>query len=308
MKIRIGTRGSALALAQSNDVAGRLRAGGHEPEIVIVSTTGDRVTDRAFSDVGSFGVFVRELENALLDKAIDAAVHSYKDVPSRMPAGLMIAAVPERVDAADVLLVRREALVESSNGLPLAPGARVGTSATRRRALLLASRPDLSIGLLRGNVPTRVRALTDEKFDAIVLASAGLERLARVDGDGRLTLGAEIVTVRLDPETFVPAPSQGAIAVQVRETDADVRAAIASLDDPSCRLAVQTERAALHLADGGCTLPFGAWCSVANDHTLTLTVALGLEDGTVMRSEATGTDPHTVASAAWAGVSRGVSA
>ena len=123
MKIRIGTRGSALALAQSNDVAARLRAKGHEPEIVIVSTTGDRVTDRAFVEVGSFGVFVRELENALLDGTIDAAVHSYKDVPSRMPAGLVIAAVPERVDAADVLLVRRPALTEERSGLPLAIGA-----------------------------------------------------------------------------------------------------------------------------------------------------------------------------------------
>jgi hydroxymethylbilane synthase len=305
MRIRIGTRGSALALAQSNDVAARLRARGHEAEIVIVSTTGDRVTDRAFVEVGTFGVFVRELENALIDRTIDAAVHSYKDVPSRMPAGLAIAAVPERVDAADVLLVRRGALSEDLGGLPLATGAHVGTSATRRRALLLAARPDLEIGLLRGNVPTRVRALTDGKFDAIVLAAAGLERLARADGDARLTLGADIVSVRLDPRLFVPAPSQGAIAVQVRESDADVRAAITSLDDPSCRRAVQTERAALYLADGGCTLPFGAWCSVTND-TLTLSVALGLEDGTVMRSAATGTDPHAVANAAWAGVSRGV--
>ncbi len=307
MKIRIGTRGSALALAQSNDVGARLRAKGHEPEIVIVSTVGDRVTDRSFIEVGSFGVFVRELENALLDGTIDAAVHSYKDVPSRMPAGLLIAAVPERVDSADVLLVRREAHVDGSNGIPLAPGARVGTSATRRRALLKAARPDLYVGLLRGNVPTRVRSLADGNFDAIVLAAAGLERLARADGDARLTLGSDIVSVRLDPALFVPAPSQGAIAVQVRENDADIRAAIASLDDPSCRRAVQTERAALYLADGGCTLPFGAWCSVTND-VLTLSVALGLEDGTVMRSAATGTDPQQVASAAWAGVSRGVNA
>jgi hydroxymethylbilane synthase len=307
MKIKIGTRGSALALSQSNDVAARLRAHGHEAEIVIVSTTGDRVTDRAFAEVGSYGVFVRELENALLDGIVDAAVHSYKDVPSRMPAGLVIAAVPERVDAADVLLVRREALVPERAGLPLAAGARVGTSATRRRALLLAARPDLEIGLLRGNVPTRVRAVTEGKFDAIVLAAAGLERLARADGDARLTLAADIVSVRLDPATFTPAPSQGAIAVQVREGDAGVRAAISSLDEPSCRRAVQTERAALYLADGGCTLPFGAWCSATND-SLTLSVALGLEDGTVMRSVATGTDPQLVAAAAWAGVSRGATA
>jgi hydroxymethylbilane synthase len=308
VKLRIGTRGSALALAQSNDVAARLRRLGHEPEIVVVSTTGDRVTDRAFSEVGAFGVFVRELEMALLDGTIDAAVHSYKDVPSRMPHGLVIAAVPERVDPADVLLVRRASLAAELGGLPLARGARVGTSATRRRALLLNARPDLEPGLLRGNVPTRVRSLAENRFDAIVLAAAGLERLARLEGESRLTLDADVVTVRLNPATFVPAPSQGAIAVQVRESDADIRAAVTALDDPSCRLAVQTERAVLFLAEGGCTLPFGAWCTVALDGTLTLVTALGLEDGAIARSTVTGAAPDAVAAAAWADVSRDVAA
>ena len=193
MKLRIGTRGSALALAQSGEVAARLRAHGHEAELVVVSTTGDRVTDRAFADVGAFGVFVRELEVALLDGTIDAAVHSYKDVPSRMPLGLVIAAVPERIDAADLLLVRRDALRPERGALPVTLGARVGPSATRRRALLLDERPDLVPGLLRGNVPTRVRMLTDGKFDAIVLAAAGLARLARADGAHRFTPPDDIV-------------------------------------------------------------------------------------------------------------------
>ena len=308
MKIRIGTRGSALALAQSTDVAARLRALGHDPELVIISTTGDRVTDRSFSDVGSFGVFVRELESALLENSVDAAVHSYKDVPSRMPAGLTIAAVPERVDVADVLLVRRDAMAPAHGGLPLAEGARVGTSAMRRRALLLDMRPDLDLGLLRGNVPTRVRSLTDGRFDAIVLAAAGLARLARAADEHRLTLDESVVVVRLDPASFVPAPSQGAIAVQVRESDAAVRDAVAALDDRACRRAIQTERAALYLADGGCTLPFGAWCRTAADDTLTLVAALGFDDGTVARTIATGTDPQTVAAGAWADLSRGVPA
>ncbi|MFI5231969.1 MAG: hydroxymethylbilane synthase [Gemmatimonadales bacterium] len=308
MKLRIGTRGSALALAQSSDVAARLRAHGHDTELVIVSTTGDGVTDRAFADVGAFGVFVRELEVALLDGTIDAAVHSYKDVPSRMPLGLAIAAVPERIDAADVLLVRREALRSDRGALPVGTGASVGTSATRRRALLQDARPDLVPGLLRGNVPTRVRLLTDGKFDAIVLAAAGLARLARADAEHRFTLADDIVAVRLDPATFVPAPSQGAIAVQVRENDQAARAAVGALDDASCRRAVQAERAALHLADGGCTLPFGAWCSVAPNGVLTLTTALGLDDGSIARSAATGTDPHAVAAAAWDGLSREVRA
>ena len=168
-------------------------------------------------------MFVRDLEVALLDGTIDAAVHSYKDLPSRMPAGLTIAAVPERVDAADVLLVRHDAFVASGGMLPVAHGARVGTSATRRRALILDARPDLVPGLLRGNVPTRVGALLDGKFEAIVLAAAGLERLARAAGEQRLVLDERIVVVRLDPAIFVPAPSQGAIAVQVRESDAVVR-------------------------------------------------------------------------------------
>jgi len=195
VKLRIGTRGSALALAQSTDVAARLRSFGHEPELVIVSTAGDRVTDRAFTDVGSFGVFVRELASALLDGTIDAAVHSYKDVPSRMPAGLTIAAVPERLDAADVLLVRRDAIAPESGGIPLAHGARVGTSATRRRALLLDARPDLVPGLLRGNVPTRVRSLAEGRFDAIVLAAAGLERLARIEGEIVIVLVYDFVVL-----------------------------------------------------------------------------------------------------------------
>jgi len=306
MKFRIGTRGSALALAQSGDVAARLRARGHEAELVVVSTTGDRVTDRAFADVGAFGVFVRELEIALLDGSIDAAVHSYKDVPSRMPLGLLIGAVPERVDAADVLLVRRDVHRPDRGEIPLADGARVGTSATRRRALLLNARPDLVAGMLRGNVPTRVRALRDGTFDAIVLAAAGLERLARADGEHRLALADDVVAVRLDPARFVPAPSQGAIAVQVRENDMAARTAVAELDEPACRRTVQAERAALHLADGGCTLPFGAWCTTAESGMLTLVAALGLEDGSVARSTATGTDPHAVAQAAWSDLAREV--
>ena len=299
MKIRLGTRGSALALAQANDVARRLVASGHEPEIVVIATEGDRVVDRSFIEVGAFGVFVREIESALLSGEIDVAVHSYKDLPSRAPDGLIIGAVPERVDVADVLLVRRDALVEPRGGLPLAEGARVGTSATRRRALLLSARSDLQIGLLRGNVPTRVRALTDGKFDAIVLAAAGLARLARVDGPDRLTLPAEIESVRLDPHWFVPAPSQGAIALQVRADNAAVRQAIAVLDDAMCRRTLRAERTVLALAEGGCTLPFGAWCTADDAGMLTLLTVLGRDDAVVARSTATGDEPDAVAAEAW---------
>jgi len=299
VKIRIGTRGSALALAQSNDVARRLTACGHEPEIVVISTEGDRVVDRSFIEVGAFGVFVREIESALLSGAVDVAVHSYKDLPSRAPDGLIIGAVPERVDVADVLLVRRAALIAPRGGLPLAEGARVGTSATRRRALLLSVRPDLEVGLLRGNVPTRVRALTDGKFDAIVLAAAGLARLARVDGPDRLTLPADVETVRLDPHWFVPAPSQGAIALQVREDDAAVRQVVAALDDAMCRRTLRAERSVLALAEAGCSLPFGAWCTSDDAGMLTLITVLGRDDAVVARSTATGDEPDVVAAEAW---------
>jgi len=304
VKLRIGTRGSALALAQANDVARRLTVAGHDPVITIISTEGDRVTDRSFIEVGAFGVFVREIEAALLAGEVDVAVHSYKDLPSKGPDGLMIGAVPERVDVADLLLVRRDALAPERNGLPLADGARVGTSATRRRALLLAARPDLQVGLLRGNVPTRVRALTEGRFDAIVLAAAGLSRLARVEGPDRLTLPADVATCRLDPQVFVPAPSQGAIALQVRRDDTATRAAVAALDDAMCRRTLLAERTALALADGGCTLPFGAWCSAGDAGALTLTTALGLDDGTVARSTAHGSDPEAVAAEAWQALSR----
>ena len=307
MKLRIGTRGSALALAQANDVTARLNAAGHDARIVVISTEGDRVTDRAFIDIGAFGVFVREIESALLAGEIDVAVHSYKDLPSRSPDGLIIGAVPERVDPADVLLVRGDALVASRGHLPLADGACVGTSAARRRALLLDARPDLRIAQLRGNVPTRVQALIEGRFDAIVLAAAGLFRLARVDGASRLTLPADVTAVRLDPARFVPAPSQGAIAVQVRADAAAVRTAVAAIDDEQCRLALSAEREALRLADGGCTLPFGAWCTSAPDGTLNLTAALGLEDGSVARACAAGSDPAAVASDAWRALARLVS-
>jgi len=304
VKIRIGTRGSALALAQANDAAARLAATGHDTEIVVISTEGDRVTDRSFIDVGAFGVFVREIESALLAGEIDVAVHSYKDLPSRSADGLVVGAVPERVDAADVLLVRRERMAVLRGGLPLADGALVGTSASRRRALLADARPDLRVEMLRGNVPTRVRALVEGRFDAIVLAAAGLARLARVEGPGQPVLPDDVTVVRLDPLWFVPAPSQGAIALQAREEDDAVRAALAVLDDPLCRRTLRAERAVLALAEGGCTLPFGAWCTAGAAGLLTLTAALGLDAGPMARSTATGDDPDAVAADAWCALSK----
>lgn len=307
MTLRIGTRGSALARAQTSDVARLLAAQGHSVETVVITTSGDRVTDRAFSDVGAFGIFVRELESALLDRRIDVAVHSYKDLPSRGSDGLAVVAVPERVDPADVLVVRRDSLYERGGAIPLREGARVGTSAMRRQSLLKHVRPDLEIGMLRGNVPTRIRALDEGKFDAIVLAAAGLARLER-SGGLDLSLATRMMRVRLDPAVFVPAPTQGAIAVQVRDEAGDVRDAVARIDDPTHSRTVRAERAALSLAESGCTVPFGAWCSADAAGMLTLHTCLGGDDGSLARAVARGTDPDAVAAEAWKDLSVGVRA
>ena len=306
MRIRIATRGSALARAQAMDVARRLALLGHMPELVLIATAGDASTDRAFTDIGAFGIFVRELESALLGGRADVAVHSYKDLPSRSPEGLVIAAVPERLDAADVLLVRAEAADVTAPALPVRAHARVGTSAARRQALLAAARPDLAMGLLRGNVPTRVRALLDDRFDAIVLAAAGLARLDRAQT--MPLVPPHVVRTRLDPRRFVPAPSQGAIAVQARADAPDVLAAVRAIDDPGTARSLRAERGLLALAEAGCSLPFGAWCEAGAGDALVLHAVLGHADGSIARALATGEDPESVAAVAWAELTSAVPA
>jgi len=314
--IRIGSRGSALALSQTNDVAESLRALGHDPEVIVISTAGDRDVSDRFSDIGAPGVFVREIEAALLDGEIDAAVHSYKDLPSQSPEGLVVAAVPERLDPADRLIIRPEAFTDADPGLefadgakgnsqedgaaaislPLVEGAAVGTSSERRRAWLRAVRPDLDLLPIRGNVPTRVNKLREGPFDAIVLASAGMERLERASGETGLDLGG-LINIRLDPEAFVPAPSQGAIAVQCREAD-PVEAALAVLHDVAAAQPVRVERQLLRLVDGGCSLPFGAWCRVLEDGDLELVAALET-DNEVLRVGQRGSDADLLAEEIW---------
>lgn len=304
MKIRIGTRGSALALAQANDVARRLVACGHSTSIELISTTGDRVVDRTFAEVGAFGVFVREIETALQDGRVDVAVHSYKDLPTDSPADLVIAAVPERVDAADILLAPSRVL--TGDGLiPLEPGARVGTASARRRALLQHYRPDLVIDLLRGNVPTRLRAVTEGRFDAIVLAAAGLYRLQRSGAELPSFERADVVVTRLDPSQFVPAPSQGAVAVQVRRDDTATRTAVNAIDDARTTRALAAERGALARAEAGCSLPFGAWCQVRDDDTLSLIAVLADDAGKLARAEGVGRDPSELAGRVWSQIAPG---
>jgi hydroxymethylbilane synthase len=294
-KLKLGTRGSELARTQSATVAAALRAAGIETELTIIKTAGDRFGAAPFAAIGPQGVFVREIEDALVTGTIDLAVHSYKDLPTASPRELAIAAVPPRADAADVLIVRAGAAARDGDWLPLAPGARVGTASVRRRVWLTHFRPDLVVEPLRGNVPTRIRKLLDGAHDAIVLAAAGLARLEHGDRLGDAL--ARIRITRLPPERFVPAPAQGALAVQCRGDDDYVRGALAALDDAESRATIDAERAALACAGGGCNVAFGAYCTVSGA-TYEL-VAMHERDGEVRAARAHGTDPAALAAELW---------
>jgi hydroxymethylbilane synthase len=224
-------------------------------------------------------------------------VHSFKDLPTKSPPELTIAAVPQRVDPADLLLARRDALIGAADDwLRLKPGARVGTASARRRAWLKHFRPDLAVEPLRGNVPTRVRRLEEGRFDAIVLAAAGVERLQAEQRLGSAL--ADVEVLRLDPERFVSAPAQGALAVQCRRDDARVLAALAQLDHPPTRAAITAERDALARAEGGCDVAFGAYCFAANGkHTL---VAMLERAGAIRVARVEAANPETLGAAAWA--------
>jgi hydroxymethylbilane synthase len=291
MKLRIGTRGSDLALTQARAMAALLGARGIDSELVVISTSGDRSTAPSYGAIGPQGVFVREIEEALLQREIDCAVHSYKDLPTTSPAGLVIAAVPERRDVADWLVCRKESSGDADELLPLRSGARVGTSSARRQSWLRHFRPDLKLLPLRGNVPTRLRRLAEGDYDAIVLAGAGIDRLNEA-GDLLLATLAGLERRRLDPERFVPAPAQGALALQCRDSDAAVRAALVPLDAPATRGAVTLERAALALAEGGCDTAFGAHAlGRANGFALTVMTE---RDGQIVASRVTGPASDTV--------------
>ncbi len=298
MRVRIGTRGSALALAQTHAVAARLAESGHEAEVVIIQTAGDVDKAAKFADIGAPGVFVREIEAALLGDEIDVAVHSYKDLPSKSPKGLVVAAVPERLDPADQLVALPAQVSDevTAGEVPLVEGAVVGTASERRRALLRAARPDLRLERIRGNVPTRLEKLRDGPYQAIVLACAGLERLRR---DPRApALGLEdFVTVRLDPAVFVPSPAQGAIALQCRADDSLVEV-LAPLHDAEADEPVRAERELLRLVDGGCSLPFGAWARGTEGGQLEM-VAVLESGGGLVRASGTADSPEDLAERVW---------
>jgi len=248
MNLRIGSRGSQLALWQANYIADRLRGHGHSVEIEIIKTTGDRLQEVTFAQVGSKGMFTKEIEDALAASRVDLAVHSLKDLPTELPAGFALAATPVRVDPRDVLVSVKYA---DLGALP--SGAKVGTSSQRRRAQLKELRPDLEAVEFRGNVDTRLRKLAEGQVDAILLAAAGLDRLEKT----------EWVRQRLEPKDFCPAAGQGSLGIETRVDDSATIAALAFLDDAPTRFAVTAERAALAALGGGCQVPIGIHCRIA---------------------------------------------
>jgi len=252
-KIRLGTRGSALALWQAHAVASAL---GADCEIAVIETSGDRFLNVSLQGQVEKGFFTREIEAQLLSGLVDVAVHSLKDLPTGNPPGLVIGALLERAPVSDLLLVRPDWL-DPDRPLPLRPGCRVGATSLRRQALLAAHAPGCEAAFLRGNVPSRVRKCLEGQYGAIILARAGIGRLQPDMGALRV--------YELDPEHWLPAPGQGAIAVQVREEDAATRARLQALDHEPTRRAVEIERGLLARFEGGCHTAFGAWARPAGE-------------------------------------------
>ncbi len=252
-KIKIGTRGSQLALWQARYLQAELKGIDIDSELVIIKTQGDRIQHLSFDKIEGKGFFTKELEDALLANEVDLAVHSMKDLPTQMPEGLTLAGVSYREDPADWLLARQETADENLLlGLPAS--ARVGTSSARRKAQLLDMRPDLQLSDLRGNVPTRIEKLRSGACDAIMLAAAGLSRL-QLDLQG-------LRIERFSPREFTPAPAQGVLAYQVRESDLELRRALKPLHHPDVAARTNVERKVLQLMGGGCHLPLGVYCEV----------------------------------------------
>ena len=287
--IVVGTRQSALALTQTRQTVERLQAlaaaaGLHYTfETKKIVTRGDRILDVTLSKVGGKGLFVKEIEQALLEGEIDLAVHSMKDMPFELPEGLAIGAVPAREDPRDCLIGRGARSVEE-----LPQGARIGTSSLRRSAQLQAARPDLVVEPIRGNIDTRIRKLEEQGLDAILLAAAGLHRMGWRDR----------ITSYLPVELCLPAVGQGALAIECRVGDADVLSLLALVNDRTTARCTTAERRLLGLLNGGCQVPIGAYASAAGegpDAVLTMTGMVATPDGLqVLKEAASGSDPDRV--------------
>jgi hydroxymethylbilane synthase len=275
-KLRIGSRGSQLALWQANHISALLREQGHEVEIEIIKTTGDKITDVALAKVGTKGMFTKEIEEALAEGRVDLAVHSLKDLPTELTPGFELVAITTRVNPRDVFLSVK---YDSVQALP--KGALVGTSSLRRQAQLKVARPDLVIHPLRGNVDTRVRKLEQGEYDAIILAAAGLTRLGKT----------QLIKEVLSAEFMCPAAGQGALGIEIRAGDVEMRKHLLFLDDAASRASTTCERALLNKLGGGCQVPIGAFAEIKDD-TLLLTAIVARPDGSlILREHQTGGDP-----------------
>ncbi len=275
-RLRIGSRGSQLALWQANHISALLRERGHEVELEIIKTTGDKILDVALAKVGTKGMFTKEIEEALLEKRVDLAVHSLKDLPTELAPEFEVAAITVRENPQDAFLSRH---FDSINDLP--QKARVGTSSLRRQAQLKAMRPDLEIHPLRGNVDTRIRKMEEGQYDAIILASAGLNRL------GLTRWIREVISA----EVMCPAAGQGALGIEIRKGDKETLKHLEFLNDVPTRLSVLAERALLNELGGGCQVPIGAHAQVSGN-AIQLMGVVARPDGTlVLRDSRAGNDP-----------------
>lgn len=281
-KLTIGTRQSLLALWQSNHIATLLREKYPECEVVLkkIVTKGDRILDVPLAQIGGKGLFTKEIETELADGTIDLAVHSLKDMPTVLPEGLCLTAITERANVGDAFVSNKYASFEE---LPL--GAVIGTSSLRRKAQLLAARPDLQIMDLRGNVDTRLRKLDEGLYDAIILAAAGLERLGHGDR----------ITALIPPDVCLPAVGQGALAIEARTADDEVRSMLEFLNDLPTKQSTDAERAFLGLLEGGCQVPIGVHADVAGEQIKIEAIIAALDGSTVLRDTITGKAEDAVA-------------
>lgn len=281
-KIIVGSRKSNLALTQTKWVIEQLKNAGvkNEFEIEEIMTKGDRILDVTLSKVGGKGLFVKEIEQAMYDKKIDFAVHSMKDMPAVLPEGLVISAIPVREDFRDAFVSKNNLKLQE-----LPAGAIVGTSSLRRGSQILATRPDLEIKWIRGNIETRLRKLNEEDYDAIVLAVSGMKRVG---------MDESLITEYLDPEICVPAVGQGALAIECREDDAELRDILSLINDDKTTETVTAERTFLNLLEGGCQVPIGGHAYLDGDG-LVLTALVGTPDGkTILKEVVRGTDAVSV--------------
>lgn len=253
MRITIGSRGSDLALWQAHFVEEKLMALGHEVIIKIIETKGDRIQDLSFDKIEGKGFFTKEIESALLEKSIDLAVHSHKDLETSQPKGLQIGAVSYRENPTDQLLILNKS-VDKNQPLNIIQQGIIGTSSARRKSQILRLQPNLTINDLRGNVPTRINKLRNGQYDAIILATAGIKRLD-------LDL-SDLTCIELDPTEFVPAPAQGVLGLQIRSEDKVLGEVLSNLNHDDVQAAIHIERDVLRLLDGGCQLPLGVYAKL----------------------------------------------